>query len=89
MLAALQELPMCMLCELQLFNDHQALEREFYNVCPKCKKFPADASGHECYHCFSVGGIVDECRSAMASRGAKSFYQPGRKLRATKKTLPF
>lgn len=50
---------MCTLCELQLFNDHQALEREFYNLRPKCKKLP-DASGHEGYHRFSVGDIVDE-----------------------------
>jgi len=64
---------MCMLCELQLFNDHQALERVFYDVCPKCKKFPADASGRECYHCFSVGGSLTSVRTAAASRGAKSF----------------
>jgi hypothetical protein len=46
---------------LQLFDDHRAAEREFFEPCPKCGKFPASASGNECYHCFSVGGIVDEC----------------------------
>ena len=50
--------PLCMLCELQLFDDHRAAERDFFEPCPKCGKFPASASGNECYHCFSVGGIA-------------------------------
>ena len=64
---------MCLLCELQLFEDHHALETEFYDVCPKCKKFPASASGHECYHCFSVGGIVHECPKCNGRSWSEEF----------------
>ena len=70
---------MCMICELQLFEDHRAFDTEFYDACSKCGKFPASDSGNECYRCFSVGGIVDECQSATARSGAKNFSQRGQK----------
>jgi hypothetical protein len=62
---------MCMLCELQLFDDHR--EREFFEPCPKCGKFPASASGNECHHCFSVGGIVDDCPKCNGKPGSEEF----------------
>jgi len=77
-----------MLCELQLFNDHQALEREFYDVCPKCKKFPADASGHECYHCFSVGGIVDECPKCNGKPWSEEFLSARQEVEGDEKDSP-
>ena len=78
------------LCELQLFNDHQALEREFYDVCPKCKKFPADASGHECYHCFSIGGIIDECPKCNGKPWSEEFLTARQEIEGDEKDpLPF
>jgi hypothetical protein len=81
---------MCTLCELQLFNDHQALEREFYNLRPKCKKLPADASGHECYHCFSVGDIVDACPKCKGKPWSEEFLAARKEIEGEEKDpLPF
>ena len=73
MLARILEPHMRMLCELQLYNEHQALEREFCDVCPKCKMFPADGSGHQCYHCCSIGGIMDECPKCNGKPWSEEF----------------
>lgn len=72
------------------YNDHQALERRFYDLCPKCKKFPADASGHECYHRFSIGGIVDECPKYNGKPWSEEFVAARKKIEGEQKDrLPF
>lgn len=81
---------MCMLCELQLFEDHRALETEFFDPCPKCGKFPADASGNECYHCYSVGGIVDECPKCNGKSWSEEFLTAQAEIEGDNKDpLPF
>jgi hypothetical protein len=81
---------MCMLCELQLFEDHQALETDFYDPCPKCGKFPADASGNECYHCYSIGGIVDECPKCNGKPWSEEFLTAQAEIEGDKTgPLPF
>jgi hypothetical protein len=65
----------CMLCELQLFQDHRAVETGPFAPCPECKMFPASHSGQPCYHCFSVGGIVDECPECTGKPWSQEFQQ--------------
>ena len=31
---------MCIVCEHELWDEHRALEREFFKACKRCKKFP-------------------------------------------------
>jgi hypothetical protein len=54
------------------------------------KKFPADASGHECYHCFSLGGIVDECPKCNGKPWSEEFLAARHEIDGDEKDLlPF
>jgi|GraSoiStandDraft_5_1057265.scaffolds.fasta_scaffold308119_1 hypothetical protein len=64
---------MCMRCELQLFDDHRAAEREFFEPCPECGKIPPSASGNECYHSFGVGDIIDEWSKCNGNSWSEEF----------------
>ena len=80
---------MCMRCELQLFDDHRAAEREFFEPCPECGKIPPSASGNECYHSFGSATLSTSGRSVMETRGARNFSRQGKKSKVMKRTLLF
>jgi hypothetical protein len=63
---------MCVICELQLYEEHRAAEAGPFDPCPGCKKFPSNEGG-QCYHCFSVGGIVDECAECAGKPWSDEF----------------
>ena len=57
---------------------------------PQRKKFPADASGHECYHCFSIGGIIDECPKCNGKPWSEEFLTARQEIEGDEKDpLPF
>lgn len=58
---------MCIVCEHELWDEHRALEREFFKACKRCKKFPGGSSKGTCYHCFAVGNTIDECPECSPS----------------------
>jgi hypothetical protein len=64
---------MCVRCEFQLFEDHRASETGCDTLCPKCGKFPASATGDECYHCFPVGNIAHECPKCNGKPWSEDF----------------
>jgi hypothetical protein len=67
---------MCVRCEFQLFEDHRASETGCDTLCPKCGKFPASATGDECYHCFPVGNIAHECPKCNGKPWSDSLKIP-------------
>ena len=60
---------MCIVCEHELWDEHRALEREFFKVCKRCKKFPGASSQGTCYHCYVVGSAIDECPKCEGKPG--------------------
>ena len=52
---------MCIVCEHELWDEHRALESEFFKACKKCKKFPGGSTQGTCYHCCAIGEMIDEC----------------------------
>lgn len=64
---------MCVMCEFQLFEDHRAAATGCDTLCPKCGKFPASATGDECYHCFAVGNIAHECPKCNGKAWSEDF----------------
>jgi len=43
---------MGIICERELWGEHQALQREFFKPCKNCNKFPGASSDGTCYHCL-------------------------------------
>jgi len=47
-------------------------EAEKFRRCRKCKKFPSN-EGKQCYHCFAIGSIVDECLECRGEPWSDEF----------------
>jgi hypothetical protein len=63
---------MCIVCEHMLYDEHRSAEKGPFDPCPKCRKFPSN-EGKQCYHCFSVGQIVDECPECAGKPWSEDF----------------
>jgi len=63
---------MCIICERELWGEHRALEREFFEPCKTCKKFPGTSSEGTCYYCFAVGNTIDERQGFFIERKESS-----------------
>jgi hypothetical protein len=72
---ASQEETMCIICESELWGEHQALELEFFKKCKTCKKFPGTNSDGTCYHCFAVGNTIDECPECAGKPWSEEFLE--------------
>jgi hypothetical protein len=66
---------MCIVCEHELWDEHRALEREFFKPCKTCKKFPGASSQGTCYHCFAVGNTIDECPECAGKPWSAEFLE--------------
>ena len=68
---------MCIICEHELWDEHRALEREFFEPCKTCKKFPGTNSDGTCYHCFgfAVGNTIDECPECAGKPWSEEFLE--------------
>lgn len=64
---------MYVICEHELYQEHRMVESETFTPCPKCGKFPSDASGTQCYHCFSIGATIDECPECTGKPWSAEF----------------
>ena len=67
---------MCMICELQLFEEHQESVRTTA-TCPRCGRFPAGAEG-VCFHCFGVGSVIQQCPACAGLPWSKAFIETQR-----------
>lgn len=64
---------MCITCEHMLYEEHRSAEMEGkVKRCRKCKKFPSNG-GKQCYHCYSIGNIVDECPECRGKPWSEEF----------------
>ena len=63
---------MCIVCEHMLYDEHRSAEKGPFEPCPKCRKFPSN-EGKPCYHCFSVGQILDECPECAGKSWSEDF----------------
>lgn len=70
-----QENNMCVICERELWGEHRALEREFFKPCKLCNKFPGTSSEGTCYHCFAIGGTIDECPECAGKPWSEEFIE--------------
>ena len=66
---------MCIICERELWGEHRALECEFFKPCKTCKKFPGTSSEGTCYHCFAIGGTIDECPECAGKPWSEEFLE--------------
>jgi hypothetical protein len=66
---------MCIVCEHELWDEHRALEREFFKPCRTCKKFPGASSEGTCYHCFAIGNTIDECPECAGKPWSEEFLE--------------
>jgi hypothetical protein len=66
---------MCIICEHELWDEHRALEREFFEPCKTCKKFPGTNFDGTCYHCFAVGNTIDECPECAGKPWSEEFLE--------------
>ena len=72
---------MCMICEMQLFEEHQILETlRTGKTCPRCHRFPAGATGGVCYHCFSLGNVVEQCPACAGLPWSDAFKETQREV---------
>ena len=63
---------MCIVCEHELYEEHRNAEVEGFDPCPECGRFPSN-EGKPCYHCFSVGNIVNECAECSGKSWSEEF----------------
>lgn len=63
---------MCITCEHMLYEEHRAAEAISFDPCPQCGKFPSN-EGKECYYCFSIGSIMDECPECLGKPWSEEF----------------
>ena len=63
---------MCIVCEHMLYDEHRSAEQGPFDPCPKCRKFPSN-EGTRCYHCFSIGHVVDECPECESKPWSEDF----------------
>ena len=81
---------MCIICEHELWDEHRALEREFFEPCKICKKFPGNSSEGTCYHCFAIGNTIDECPECVGKPWSEEFLEAKEKIEGPDKVLlPF
>jgi hypothetical protein len=66
------EAALCIVCEHMLYEEHCAAEHGRFDPCQRCCKFPSN-EGKRCYHCFSVGQIVDECPECESKPWSEDF----------------
>ena len=76
---------MCVTCEHQLFEEHRNAEAEPFDPCPQCGRFQSN-EGRPCYHCFSVGSIVDECPECSGKPWSEEFLEIKAKVDASLRT---
>jgi hypothetical protein len=57
-----------------LYEEHRNAEAESFDPCPQCGKFQSN-EGKQCYHCFSVGNIVDECAECAGKPWSQEFLE--------------
>jgi hypothetical protein len=85
-----QEESMCIVCEHELWDEHRALECEFFKACKRCKKFPGGSSQGTCYHCFAVGNTIDECPECAGKPWSEEFLEAKEEIEGPDKPLlPF
>lgn len=63
---------MCIVCEYELYEEHRNAEAGPFDPCPECRKFPSNG-GQPCYHCFSIGNIVDYCAECAGKPWSQEF----------------
>ena len=81
---------MCIVCERELWGEHRALESEFFKPCKICKKFPGGSSEGTCYHCFAIGGTIDECPECAGKPWTEEFLEAKNEIEGPDKLLlPF
>lgn len=81
---------MCIVCEKELWDEHRALEREFFNPCMICKKFPGNSSEGTCYHCFAIGNTIEECPECAGKSWSEDFLDAKSEIEGPDKALlPF
>ena len=81
---------MCVMCERELWGEHRALECEFFKPCKTCKKFPGTSSEGTCYHCFAIGGMIDECPECAGKPWTEEFLEAKNEIEGPDKLLlPF
>jgi len=81
---------MCIVCEHELWDEHRALEREFFKPCKTCNKFPGASSEGTCYHCFAVGNTIDECPECAGKPWSEEFLAAKDEIEGPDKLLvPF
>jgi hypothetical protein len=78
---------MCIVCEHELWEEHRALECEFFKPCKKCKKFPGASSQGTCYHCFAVGNTIDECPECAGKPWSEEFLEAKEEIEGPEKRL--
>jgi hypothetical protein len=85
-----QEEIMCVVCEHELWDEHRALEREFFKPCKICKKFPGASSEGTCYHCFAIGNTIDECPECAGKPSSEEFLEAKNEIEGPdKRVVPF
>ena len=85
-----QEEIMCVVCEHELWDEHRALEREFFKPCKTCKKFPGASSEGTCYHCFAIGDMIDECPECAGKPWTEEFLEAKNEIEGPDKlVVPF
>jgi hypothetical protein len=81
---------MCIVCEHELWDEHRALEREFFEPCKICKNFPGTSTEGTCYHCFAVGNTIDECPECVGKPWSEEFLGAKEEIEGPDKVLiPF
>jgi hypothetical protein len=81
---------MCIVCEHELWEEHRALEREFFKPCKICKKFPGASTQGTCYHCYAVGNTIDECPECAGKPWSEEFLEAKAEIEGPDKPLvPF
>jgi hypothetical protein len=81
---------MCIVCEKELWDEHRALEREFFKPCKKCKKLPGASTKGTCYHCYAVGNTMDECPECAGKPWSEEFLEAKKDIEGPDKVLvPF
>jgi hypothetical protein len=81
---------MCVMCEHELWDEHRALEREFFKPCKTCKKFPGASSEGTCYHCCAIGDMIDECPECAGKPWSQEFLEAKDEIEGPDKVMvPF
>jgi hypothetical protein len=81
---------MCVVCEHELWDEHRALEGEFFKPCKICKKFPGASSEGTCYHCFAIGDMIDECPECAGKPWSEEFLEAKNEIEGPDRLLlPF